>query len=161
MCVCVCVCVCVFVCVCVCVRARARVSVCVVIYFHRKGFSWRNKTINVMPEIRPAMLCWANISCVKNLCRHVIDNHNRDLQVSNCAKDCRLNRAEPREVKDNSSNFLKPTVKARSIAIFLLTNLGNRSASAQGQILANCNTPTRSLRQLEETRRNIYYPAKR
>ena len=37
--------------------------------------------------------------------------------------------------------FSKPTVKARSIATFLLTNLGSRSASAQGQILANCTTP--------------------
>ena len=45
--------------------------------------------------------------CVKNLCRHIIDNHSRDLQASNCAKDCQLNRAEPREVKDNFWKFLK------------------------------------------------------
>ena len=39
-----------------CYRARACVFVCmcVCISFHRKGFSWLNKTINVMPEIRPA-----------------------------------------------------------------------------------------------------------
>ena len=45
-------------------RARACVCVCVrvCISFHRKGFSWLNKTINVMPEIRPAMLCWGNYS---------------------------------------------------------------------------------------------------
>ena len=50
--------VCVYVCVCVCVCA----FVYVFIYFHRKGFSWLSKTINVMPEIRPAMLPWGNIS---------------------------------------------------------------------------------------------------
>ena len=52
-----------FVCVCACVRVRVRVRacVCVIISFHRKRFSWLNKT-NVMPEIRPAMLCWGNDS---------------------------------------------------------------------------------------------------
>ena len=40
--------------------------------------------------------------CVKNLRRHVIENHSRDLQASNSAKECQLNRAEPQEVKDNS-----------------------------------------------------------
>ena len=40
--------------------------------------------------------------CVKNFCRHVIDNYSRDLQTSNCAKECQLNRTEPQEVKDNS-----------------------------------------------------------
>ena len=47
-----CLCVCVSVCMCVCV--------CMFISFHRKSFSRLNKTINVMPEIRPAMLCWGN-----------------------------------------------------------------------------------------------------
>ena len=40
--------------------------------------------------------------CVKNLCHHVIDNDSRDLQARHRAKMCHLNRAEPREVKDNS-----------------------------------------------------------
>ena len=39
--------------------------------------------------------------CVKNLCYHVVDNHSRDFQASNCLKECQLNREEPREVKDN------------------------------------------------------------
>ena len=45
------------VCVCVCVCAHARawgcvcMCICVFISFHRKGFSWLNKTINVMPEV--------------------------------------------------------------------------------------------------------------
>ena len=42
--------------------ARMYVCVHVFISFHRNGLSWLNKTINVMPEIRPAMLCWGNIS---------------------------------------------------------------------------------------------------
>ena len=69
------------------VRARVClcVCVCVCISFHRKGFYWLNKTINVMPEIRPAMLCWGNY-CVKYLRHHVIDNHSRDLQASNCER---------------------------------------------------------------------------
>ena len=48
--------VCVYVCVCV--------YMCVFVSFHRKSFSWLNKTINVMPEIRPAMLCWGNDSVI-------------------------------------------------------------------------------------------------
>ena len=45
-----------FACVCVCV------CVCVFISFHRKDFSWLNKTLNVMPEFRSAMLCSGNNS---------------------------------------------------------------------------------------------------
>ena len=48
------VCLCVCVCVCVCVYF--------LVFFHCKDFSWLNKTINGMPGIRPAMLCWGNIS---------------------------------------------------------------------------------------------------
>ena len=40
--------------------------------------------------------------CVKFLCRHFINNCSRDLRASNCSRECQLNRAEPREVKDNS-----------------------------------------------------------
>ena len=51
-----CVSVCVCVCVCVCVYVGVFIS------FHHKGFSWLNKTINVMPVFRSAMVCWGNIS---------------------------------------------------------------------------------------------------
>ena len=37
-------------------------SVCVFISFHRKGFSWLNKTINVMLEFSSAMVYGRNIS---------------------------------------------------------------------------------------------------
>ena len=66
------------VCVCVCV------CVCLFPFTVEASPDW-NKTINVMPEIKPAMLCWGNY-CVKGLRRHVIDNHSRDLQASNCAR---------------------------------------------------------------------------
>ena len=66
MCVCVCVCVCVYVCACV----------YVFISFHRKGFSWLSNTINVMPEIRPAMLPWGNIS----LSRTFVARHRQSYQ---------------------------------------------------------------------------------
>ena len=49
--VCVCVCVCVYVCVCV----------CVFISFHHRGFSWLNKTINVIPEFSSSMLYRENV----------------------------------------------------------------------------------------------------
>ena len=93
---------CVRVCVCVCVCVCACVCVFVFIYFHRKGFSWLNKTINVMSEVQVRDGMLRKYFCVKNLCHHVIDNHSRDLQTSNCAKKCQINQVEPREVKDNS-----------------------------------------------------------
>ena len=103
-CVCVC-CVCgvwvwvwVWVCVCVCVCA----CVCLFISFHRKDFSWMNKTINVVSQVQASDGMLRKYFCVKYLCRHVIDNHSRNLQASNCAKECQLNREEPREAKDNS-----------------------------------------------------------
>ena len=101
----------------------------VCISFHRKGFSWLNKT-NVMPEIRPVIMCWGNNS-VKYLRRHVIDNHSMDLQASNCARVS----IKPERATKNKRQLLKlfkrTTVKAPSIATFLLTNLGSRSATAQ------------------------------
>ena len=56
------VCVCVCGCVCLCVCDCLFVCLCVFIPFHCKGFSWLSKTINIMAEVRPAMLCWGNIS---------------------------------------------------------------------------------------------------
>ena len=133
---------------------------CVCISFHRKGFSWLNKTINVMPEFRSAVVCWGNNSVstvirngksgksaflsvfyeygIKYLCRCLVDNHCRDLQSGNCAKECQLNRRSHEKQKITLINFLKTNGKSRSIAAFLLTNLGNRSDAAQGQILLNC-----------------------
>ena len=43
--------------------------------------------------------------------RHFINNHSRDLRASNCSRECQLNRAEPREVKHNSQNFVKTNSK--------------------------------------------------
>ena len=53
--------VCVCVCVCVCGWVGGWVGVCVYISFHCKGLN-KNKTMNVMPEIRPAMLCRGDYS---------------------------------------------------------------------------------------------------
>ena len=96
--------------------------VCVFISFHRKGF-WLNKT-NGNKQRRYT----EEILLYKYLCRLVIDNHSRNLQTNNCSKECQSNRAESREVKDNSYTFQKPSVKARNIATFLLTKLGSRSS---------------------------------
>ena len=51
------------------------------------------------------------------------DNHSWDLQSSNCAKECQLNRANLL-----LKSFSKLTVKVRSIATFLLTNLVSYSS---------------------------------
>ena len=39
---------------------------------------------------------------VKYLCCYLTDNYSRNLQASNCAKVCQLNRAEPQDVKNDS-----------------------------------------------------------
>ena len=104
-------------------RTPIKVGVCVRV-------SLFPSTINVMPEIRSAMLCWGNY-CVKYLRRHLIDNHLRDLQASNCARVS----IKPGRATRNTRQLLKlskrPTVKARSIATFPLTNLESRPATAQ------------------------------
>ena len=104
-------------------RTPIKVGVCVRV-------SLFPSTVNVMPEIRSAMLCWGNY-CVKYLRRHLIDNHRRDLQASNCARVS----IKPGRATRNTRQLLKlskrPTVKARSIATFPLTNLESRPATAQ------------------------------
>ena len=73
--------------------------VCVFILCHYKGFSWLKKEINVMPEVQASDGILVKYFCVKYLCRQVIDNNRRNLQSGYCAKECRLNRASPPEVK--------------------------------------------------------------
>ena len=51
---------------------------------------------NVRDQVSDDML--RKYFCVKNLCRHVISDH----QAGNSAKVCQLKRQKPREVKDNS-----------------------------------------------------------
>ena len=79
------------VCVCVCVR--------VCISFHHKGFSWlkQNNKCNARDHASDVVL--RKLLCVKHPRHHVIDNHSRDLWT---VQERQLNRAEPREVKDNS-----------------------------------------------------------
>ena len=60
--------------------------------------------------------------------KYLIDNHSTDFQTSNSTKECQFNRAKPREVKSNSLKISKPTVKARSIANFLLTKVESCSS---------------------------------
>ena len=73
---------------------------------------------------------------MKDLCGRVKDSHRRNLRTSNCAKECQLNRAKQRGVKDNSYKLSeKPTVKGRSIAGFLLTNPYCRTDSVPGLLI--------------------------
>ena len=62
------------------------VCVCVCISVHHKGFSWLNRTTDVLPDIQASDAVLRKLLCVKNLCLHVIDNHIRDLLASNCAR---------------------------------------------------------------------------
>ena len=59
---------------------------CVFISFHRRGLSWlkQNNRCNSRDQTSDVVL--RKLLCVKNLRRHVIDNHSRDLQASNCAR---------------------------------------------------------------------------
>ena len=98
MCVCMCVCVCVCVYMCVCVYVC--MCMCAFISFHLIDFSWLNKTINVKPEVRSAMVCWRNFFVSS---RYVKDIHSGNPQTGNCAKECQLKRTKPREVKDNTA----------------------------------------------------------
>ena len=67
-------------------KAYMCVCVCVCVSFHRKGFSWlkqKNK-YNARDQVSDVVL--RKLHCVKCLCRHVINNHSRDLQASNYAR---------------------------------------------------------------------------
>ena len=75
--------------------------------FHRVGFCWLNKTIIVMPAFRSAMVCLRKFFCIKDLCLHFKDSHRKNLKTENCVKECQLNRAKPRELKDNSCKLSK------------------------------------------------------
>ena len=62
-------------------------TLCVCVFPSTVKASGWTKTINVMPGIRPAILRWGNYSVSSSLLHcHVIDNHSRDIQASNCAR---------------------------------------------------------------------------
>ena len=60
--------------------------VCVCISVHRKGFSWLNRTLDVLPDIQTSEFVLRKLFRDKNLRLHVIDDHSRDLLASNCAR---------------------------------------------------------------------------
>ena len=125
---CVCACVCVYVCV---------HSVCLLSpYRHFLTEKNKCKARDQASDVAPRKCFF-----VKNLFRHVIDNHNRELYASNCGRVSIKPGRTTRSKRQLLKNSLKLTVKARSIVTFLLTKLESRSASAQGQILAMCTTP--------------------
>ena len=61
-------------------------SVCVFISVHHKGFSWLNRTMDVLPDIQASYVMLRKLLCVKNPRLHVMVNHRRDLLASNCAR---------------------------------------------------------------------------
>ena len=62
--------------------------VCVFVFipFHRRGFSWlkQNNECNARDQASDVVL--RKSLCVKYIHHHIIDNHSRDLQASNCAR---------------------------------------------------------------------------
>ena len=105
---------CVYVYICVCV--------CVCISFQRKSFSWMNKTIkfNARDQVSDGML--QKYICIKYLYLRVKENHKKNLQAGNCAKECQLNWENRRKVKNNSYKLSKEqTIKKRQY-IFLHTH---------------------------------------
>ena len=65
----------------------------------------QNNKFNARVQFSDGML--GKYFCIKYLYRHVIDNYSRNLQAGNCAKECQLKRAKPREVKENSYKLSK------------------------------------------------------
>ena len=93
-----------------------------------KGFSWLNRTMDVLQDIQASDVVLRKLFCVKNLWLHIIDNHSRDLLASNCARvSIKPGRAARKLLKRS-----KQTVKPQSIATFLLNNLRSRPAASQG-----------------------------
>ena len=92
-CVCVCVCVC---CVCMCVSVSFLSP-------HLLLVTEQKNKCNARYQVSDGML--RKNFYVKDLCHHVMDNHSRDHQASNCEKECQLNRVEPREVKNSSEKI--------------------------------------------------------
>ena len=82
----VCACMCVGACVRVCVCVCACVCVCVCISFHRKGLSWLKQKNKCNSRNQTSEAVLRKLFCVKYLRHHVIDNHRRALQASNCAR---------------------------------------------------------------------------
>ena len=59
-------------------RTPIKVGACVRVFI-----SFHNKC-NARDQVSDVVL--RKLLCVKYLCRHIIDNHSRDLQASNCAR---------------------------------------------------------------------------
>ena len=128
-------CACVYVCVCVCVCAYFLFTV-------KASLTEQNNKCNTRVQVSNGML-WKYFR-INDFCLHVKGNHRKNLQAGSCAKECQLNWKKPREVKYNSYKLSKKTpLKARSIATFLLTNLGCRPESAQRQYCRIGTTPSR------------------
>ena len=73
----------------------------------------------IMPEIRSAIICCGNNSVSRTFCLHVKDNHRNNIRASNRAKECKLNWAEPRELKgkvrtQNAKNRQRQRTKTKA-----------------------------------------------
>ena len=83
-------------------RVRVCVHVCPCVFPSAVKTSpdW-NKTINVVPDIRPSMVCWGNYSVSSAFVTTSYTILAETFQLSTL-QECQLNQAEQREVNDNS-----------------------------------------------------------
>ena len=105
------------------------------------GILFKTRKRSVSDSINSQSLDWSSVNCGKWFCvkyfrRHVIENRSRDLQASNCAR-VSIKRGRATISKWQLLKLSKNQLEARSIATFLFTNLGSRSAAAQRQMQMN------------------------
>ena len=109
--------------------------------FHRKGFSCLNKTIMQCQSL--SQRCYA-----EEIVLHQVPLSPRYRQSYKGSSSRQLYKRvsiklgkATRSKRKLLSTFWKPTVKARGITAFLLTNLGSRSDAALWQILSTVAMP--------------------
>ena len=91
-------------------------------FFKRKSFSWQSKTIKCNTRVWVSDGMLRKFFCIKDLCLRVKETH---LQTGNCAKERKLNRVMPQELKGNYKLFKKSKGwKAQRTFSFFYTSLG-------------------------------------
>ena len=106
---------CVCVCACVCVYFLSPTELVELVELL---LTEQNNKCDARVQVRDGMV-W-NFFCIKDLCLRVKDNHRKNLQAGNSAKECKLNRAKPQEIKGNSCKLSKQTNGKSAKYSFLL-----------------------------------------
>ena len=89
-----------------CLRLQSK-GVCILISFHHKDFSWRNKIIRCIARVQVSNNILWKYFCTKDLHLCLKGVHKKGLQAGNCANKFKLNLSKPRQVKGNSHKLSK------------------------------------------------------